>query len=808
MLRFAMFHWMLATGAVAIGPALSQAQTAADKAGGAAYESQVVPFLAKHCLACHGPEKAKGDLRLDQLAPDFAVSANRDRWLAVAKRMKDGEMPPKAQPRPDAKDMAGVSAWIRENVVQAEIARRAEGRTPLRRLNRVEYENTVRDLFGIEVYLHDLLPMDDMAGGFDNVADGQHVSTFLMERYLEAAERVLDKAIVNGPKPASVKKRVYFTKERQAKQTGQDVFRKMGDTLVCFSSSDWHTITVGQAMLQERGTYRIRISAYAVQSDGKPVTFRMIAGGQGRSGTAHLVGYFDAPAGQPRIIEFTEHLEAKDTLRLLPYGLAPATKVHNIGSAAYKGPGLAIEWLELEGPLYDAWPPSSHQRIFGDLPQKSAPAVNQKQRVEVASQNPAADAERILRDVARRAFRRTVTDDELKPILNLVKARLAENYSFERAVRVGLMGILVSPNFLFLREEPGRLDDFALASRLSYFLWSSTPDEELLALAAQEKLSQPEVLREQVERLLKSPKSAAFTRNFVGQWLGLRDIEATMPSFRLYPEFDEMLRASMLRETYLFFDELLKNDMSVSNLIASDFSMLNGRLAKHYGIPGVDGWEFQKVKLPADSHRGGLLTMASVCRVTANGTYTSPILRGAWVLDRILGQAPPRPPEGVAGIEPDIRGATTIREQLAKHRQLASCAGCHAKIDPPGFALESFDVIGGWRDQYRTTGNGTPVEVEGKKANYRLGKKVDPSDVLPSGERFDHIDDYKRLLLKERDQIARNLAGRLATYATGCEPQTADQPAIEAILAKIRERDYGLRTLVHEVAQSKLFRNK
>jgi hypothetical protein len=317
--------------------------------------------------------------------------------------------------------------------------------------------------------------------------------------------------------------------------------------------------------------------------------------------------------------------------------------------------------------------------------------------------------------------------------------------------------------------------------------------------------------------MLQDARAGGFTENFVGQWLGLRDIDATMPSHILYPEYDEMLRASMLKETYLFFEEVLKNDLSLTNFVQSDFSMLNGRLAKHYGIqappggvaaPRSDLWEFRKVPLPRDSHRGGVLTMASVLKVTANGTYTSPILRGAWVLERILGTPPPRPPEGVAAVEPDIRGATTIREQLAKHRSVASCASCHTKIDPPGFALESFDVIGGWREYYRTSGNGKPVILDGRRMPYLHGKKVDPSDVVPDGQPFKDIDEFKQLLLKETPQIARAMTERLATYATGAPVQTADQAEIEAIVHSIRERNYGLRTLVHQIVQSKLFQNK
>jgi hypothetical protein len=308
--------------------------------------------------------------------------------------------------------------------------------------------------------------------------------------------------------------------------------------------------------------------------------------------------------------------------------------------------------------------------------------------------------------------------------------------------------------------------------------------------------------------MLADPKAAVFTENFVGQWLGLRDIDFTEPSHILYPEYDAMLRESMVRETELFFAEVLNNDLSLTNFVASDFSMLNGRLAKLYGIPGIDGWEFCKVPLPPASHRGGVMTMASVLKVTANGTTTSPVTRGAWVLDRILGTPPPKPPADVPAIEPDIRGATTIREQLAKHRSIESCAACHAQIDPPGFALESFDVIGSWRENYRTTGHGETVMVDGRRMPYHKGKPVDPADMLPDGRKFANIDELKQLLLAEKDQLARALTEKLLTYATGAAPTAADKLEVEAIVGRIREKHYGLRTLMHEIVGSETFQTK
>jgi mono/diheme cytochrome c family protein len=800
---------LLLSCALALTSAPAWGQEAARPPSASLYDHQIRPFLARHCLACHGAEKPKGDLRLDRLTLDFADEATRQRWQAVLKRVQAGEMPPKSKPRPPENEVRLLSDWIRSEAGAAEAARRAQGRVVLRRLNRVEYENTVRDLLGIDADLKDLLALDSAQAGFDNVGAALHVSSFAMERYLEAADTALGLAITNRPKPPPrIDKRYSLKETHQVRTTTERVFRTLDDTVVLFSSSPWQAVILYQFYPPDRGTYRFRISASGFQSAGKPVTYRVDAGLMGMAGKTHLIGYFDAPADRPAVLEFVDHLEARSTIRILPHGLASSQAVHQVGADKYEGPGLAVQWVEVEGPLNDAWPPCSHRRLFGDLAQARTPLPNLPDRVEVVSTDPAADAERVLRGFARRAFRRAVTDDDIRPFVALVRAKLAEKRTFEQAVRAGLTAVLVSPDFLFLREKPGKLDDFALASRLSYFLWSTMPDDELLSLAEQRKLGEPDTLRRQVERLLASPKAKAFTENFVGQWLGLRDIDFTEPSHILYPEYDPMLRASMVRETELFFDEVLKGDLSLTNFVASDFAMLNGRLAQHYGIPGVESWEFRKVPLPPGSHRGGVLTMASVLKVTANGTTTSPVLRGAWVLDRILGTPPARPPADVPAIEPDTRGSTTIREQLAKHRKAPACAACHAKIDPPGFALENFDVIGGWRDHYRTSGNGQPVVIDGRRMPYLKGPKVDAGDVTPDGQRFRDIDEFRQLLLKDKDQLARALTVKLLTYATGGAPSPGDGAEVEGIVEKVRDRNYGFRTLVHEVVQSELFRSK
>jgi len=629
----------------------------------------------------------------------------------------------------------------------------------------------------------------------------------LMDSYLAAADRVLDAAIAAGPAPRNGTRRFDIKNEKTVKPTGS-VYRHVDDGVAVFSS--WVSaniqVTLWQFQTRERGRYRFRISGYGYQTQ-KPITFHVVAGPVNSSAQQSLVDYFDVPPTTPTVVEFTRSMDPQQTIRIIADDLgAIPPEVQKVGAENYQGPGLVIQWVEVEGPLVDSWPPRSHRLLFGDLPQK--PLADGSGRREIVSDRPLVDADRVLRDFARRAFRRPVTDAEVRPFVDRVQAKLDQGASFEEALRVGLRAVLMSPHFLFLRETPGRLDDYALASRLSYFLWSSMPDDRLFELAEQGVLGRPETLRQEVERMLDDPRATAFTEHFVGQWLGLRAIDDTMPDRMLYPEFDDVLKVSSVKETQLFFDEVLRHDLSLTNFVASDFAMLNGRLARHYGIPGIEGLGFRKVALSPHSRRGGVLTMASVLKVTANGTTTSPILRGAWVLERILGTPPPKPTVDIEAVEPDIRGATTIREQLAKHRDRAECASCHAQIDPPGFALENYDVIGGWRDRYRSLGEGEPVVVDGRKRRYRHGPKVDAADVLPDGRRFADIDEYKQLLLADKDRLAYALAEKLSAYATGAAPTPADHAELEAVVDRVRAKHYGFRSLIHEVVQSAVFQSK
>ena len=768
-------------------------------------------FFRQHCETCHSGAKPTGDFDLKTLAANFADKQVRAHWLTVLNQLQSGQMPPKDKPRPPNDQLKAVIEWISQNAAKADVEHRAtQGRVVMRRMNRAEYANTVRDLLGVEVDLADLLPHDTSVSGFDNSAEAMHTSSYLMRSYLDAADRVLDEAIANESEPWQIKKRFDIKQEGTVKATGS-VYRHIDDGVAIFAS--WESANIRVTMWNFRspfrGKYRFRISAYAYQSQGKPVNFHVTAGTLKEVTEERILDYYSVPADTPTIIEFTEQLEPENRIRIIADDLpALPPMVEKIGADKYTGPGLVVQWVDAEGPLLESWPPPSHKAIFGEMKQEKMPTPKKPDWREVVSDQRLVDAERILREFAGRAFRRPVTDAEIQPFLTRVKSRLDSGYTFEQALRVGLKAVLVSPSFLFLQEKGAlpRLDDFALASRLSYFLWSSMPDAALYQLANENKLHEPEVLRQQVERLLKDPKAKAFNTQFTGQWLSLRAIDATLPDRTLYPEYDDSLKMAMLKETSLFFDEVLQQNLPLTQFVSSDFSFLNERLARHYGIPGVQGTEMRRVALPADSHRGGVLTMGSVLKVTANGTTTSPVIRGAWVLERILGTPPPRPPPDIAAIEPDIRGATTIREQLAKHRQVESCASCHKEIDPPGFALESFDVVGGWRENYRSLANNGERDSQGRRV--RPGPAVDPADVLPDGRRFQNIDDYKNLILKDKDQLTRNLTEKLLAYATGAAATPLDRPQIDAIVHRVSEQGHGFRSLIHGIVQSTLFQTK
>jgi hypothetical protein len=522
-------------------------------------------------------------------------------------------------------------------------------------------------------------------------------------------------------------------------------------------------------------------------------------------------------------------------------------------------PGYAVQWLEVEGPLAGDTLGAGYRLLFGELPMRRVAAgepgvaldvVSQQPSrpprgfgggrgrggpgegaarggrggfgrgfggprpqpvmVDVVADNPREDGARLLRAFMERSYRRPVREEHFERMLALFHDQLGKGYGFAKSLLAAYTAVLASPGFVFVEEQPGRLDDFALATRLALFLWNSPPDAELRGLAERGALQDPAVVRAQAERLLADPRAERFIEAFTDYWLDLRKLDDTSPSPTLYNDYelDDPLKLAAAAETRLFVAEMLRADLPARNLVHSDFTFLNERLARHYGIDGVTGATLRRVTLPERSVRGGLMTQASILKITANGTTTSPVLRGHWITDRILGQGTPPPPP-VPAIEPDIRGAVTIRQQLEQHRADPSCASCHSKMDPPGFALESFDVMGGWRERYRAVADDVTAErgvgMNGQAFAFHYALPVDCTGELPDGRAFADVRELKRMLLADEAAIARNLARQLVVYATGAPVRFSDRAEIERILARIVDREYGVRSLALEIIQSHLF---
>jgi hypothetical protein len=866
----------------------------------------VRPFLEKHCFECHDAETKKGDLDLTALKIELANPTNFSKWVLVHDRVAAGEMPPKKKARPEAAESEAFLKSLAFSLTATERERIAqEGRATQRRLNRYEYENALRDLLSAPwLQVRDSLPEDGEAFRFNKVGDALDVSHVQMARYLNAADYALRQAMATHAERPPTNVRRYYTRDQRS-YTGPMKFSvfnqaperatfpvlgfkgqpdvRRGDAPLTSTNKELRELEgVGvvasayepiepkfnQFRAPVAGHYKLRFNAYSVWV-GPGLTNKWFIPDLDNISKGHR----DEP------ITITAETPPRLLRKLGDFDLTPEPDVHELdvwllagemirpdagrlfrsrpGAARWQNPlaekdgqpGVVFRWMEVEGPLYDQWPPAGHKLMFGDLlmvnrkveTNAMATARGGRRRftetnrfdneifgntnrfrferfvpppgVEVTSKKPMRDAEPLLREFLSHAYRRPTSTADVKRFLPVVEAALKKGNTFTDSMIAAYTAVLCSPEFVCLEEKPGRLDDYALASRLSFFLWNSAPDDELRQCATRNELHQPDVLRKQTERLLNDAKSRRFVDAFLDYWLDLRKILATAPDSGLYPDYylDDLLTESALEETQLFFAELLRKDLPARNVAASDFAMLNEKLAEHYGLPKVNGVALRRVSLPKDSPRGGLMTQAAVLKVTANGTTTSPVLRGAWIMERILGQKPPPPPASVPAVEPDIRGAVTIRQQLEKHRTLESCNVCHAKIDPAGFALENFDVMGGWRERYRAEGAGEPangIAKSGQKFAFHYALPVDSSGELPDGRKFRDIREFKQLLLDDEKQLARSLARQLAVYATGAPVRFSDRATIEQILARASSSHYGVRSLIHEVVQSELFLNK
>ncbi len=790
-------------------------------------------FLKQYCVDCHSSQTNEGGLDLTAISQDLSSEAALAKWEQVHDRIASGEMPPR-----DAQTQLPDSArkdFLIQMARQLSEAHAQRKSTVLRRLNRQEYQNTLNDIFGTNLKLIDLLPEDGRAHEFDNVGQALSISMVQMQRYMDCAEMILNASIAArvDPIPSTVQ-RTSYADTRGAEQWLNKIWLHRDDgAVVFFKQYGYPSGMLREANVRQDGWYKVRVTGYAFQS-ADPITFSIGASTYARGVEQPTFAFVSLPPGAPSTVEIKAWIPRNYMIELTPYGISDKNfELKQVGATGYKGPGLAIQHIEIEGPLSEEFPSRGHHLLFDGIQRVEKLPRNPQDRLrpnyvatfEIKSEDARADGTRAIGRVANRLFRRPTTNEQLKPYVALFESELNKGLDFENALRTSVIAMLCAPDFLYLRELPQpttaardaslegsyALDDYSLASRLSYFLTRSAPDDELLAAAAKRSFTtNRKTLLEHADRLLKRPESSRFVADFTDAWLNLRDIQFTNPDEALYPEFDPYLQWSMIEETRATFRKLIDENRGAEQIVRSDFAMLNGRLAEHYGMPAIQGSELRAVALPPDSMRGGFLSQASVLKVSANGTNTSPVVRGVWVMERILGQQAPPPPPGVPGVEPDIRGATTLRELLDKHRNLDTCRACHQKIDPPGFALECFDPIGGYRERFRSLGQGEKTDqlVRGQKVRYRMGAPVDASGQLAGGEPFADFREFRNLIARDKKMLAKTFVSKLLTFATGREMGFSDRSEIERIVESTSASNYGMRDLLERAIASDIVTSK
>ncbi len=784
---------------------------AGQAAEGANPTPAVASFLRTHCVDCHQGAEAEGGLDLAKLGYDLATPDAERRWIRIFDRVHDGEMPPADSPRPKADETAAFLASTGDRLRAFRHARDAElGRVRARRLTRREVERSLHDLLGIDIPLADQLPEESRSAGFTTTADGQSMSHFQLERHLNVVDLALDEAFRRALGPADD-----FDKDFDAAAVARRNPRSrtrepemLDGKAVVWSSGLTFYGRIPTTTAREQGWYRFAVTLSALKPPETGGVWCTVNTGLCVS-SAPLLTYvtsFEATP-EPRTFEFEAWLPERHMLEIRP-GDKTLKKGKFAGGQVGAGeggpqnlPGIAIERITMRQIHHGAQDDETRKLLFGDLPLKSTKSSKgSKSAAErtVVSAGPKKDSAKLLKAMTRRAFRRPVTDEEIAGYVAMTHQALDDGQAFQAALRVGYRALLCSPRFLYLSENPGPLDDYAIAARLSYLLTGSTPDAALSALADAGKLRDPQTIRAEADRLLARDGGRTFVQDFAAQWLDLDLIDFTEPDQKLYPNFDAIVQHSMLNETHAFLTNMLAKNQSVARLIDADYTYLNSRLARFYGIDGVEGDGLRRVSLTADTHRGGVMTQGAVMKVTANGSNTSPVVRGIWVSERLLGVPIAPPPTNVPAIEPDIRGAKTIREQLEKHRSQASCAVCHVKIDPPGFALENFDPAGQWRDRY--------VMTDGKKRF--TGPKIDSGYQMADGRRFANLDEFRKLVAAEPRKLAANVAEKMLAYGTGAPISFADREAVEAIADAAGRDNFGLRSILHAVVTSPVFLSK
>lgn len=782
----------------------------------ATFQAQVLPVLKTYCGDCHGPDSPEADLTLTGDRSLEQLTGEPHLWFRVLDQLEAGSMPPESADQPSAAERRVLTEWITGSLTLTLAKQQREnGRAEFRRLTRREYLNTFVDLFGYEPE-PSLLPQDSVVDGYVKTASALPMTTDGAFGYYEIATD-LSKKLLNRPLTDDNQHapRVERWPALPSGESKGHILELPNGWMVSMNTD----LTSGRTRASARfdGLYKVRFHAYAYQTDGKPIPVGLHVGG------GILKKIVMVPA-EPTVIE-TElffHRHEGTSIKPIPMGIGVQVPKNHQASEC-DGPGLALQWLELERPAQPT--DEGNQLIAKYLDEQFVADLRERPRGYFREGGKGSyhyngitrdefrrQMENLVRGLGERLFRRPVEQQEVDEMMVLVDDMLASETEIKAMIGRVVGELLTHPSFFCVVESPGELDDYALASRLAYFLWNSTPDDELLKLAREGKLRDPAVLRRQTDRLLDDPKSARFVEDFLNQWLDLREIDSTTPDQRLYPEYEDSLKFLSVRQTRETFQRILRQNRSVREFVAPKEVLVDYRLAELYGLsPENFDDKLVPVALPPDSPYGGLWTQSAILKVTADGSITSPVKRGVWISERLLGIDISSPPESIEPIVPDTRGATTLREQLALHSNHSTCAACHKKFDPYGFALESFDVMGQYREHYRVLDEqvaGQPSGRRDDKQFWRDGLPVDSSGVTPEGEEFADITELRDYLAKQPEKLAWGVARHLIHYATATSATPVDRAAVQSIVDSAKKDDYGLRSLVHGVVQSELFQWK
>lgn len=730
----------------------------APKVGPDLVSTQAKPLIKKYCIKCH-TDKAdpSGGVWLGGITDSKSLTPQRRMIDQVIKAVSSKHMPPANQPQPTPQERLLLAETL-QNGLNGDCTVPDPGKVTLRRLNRAEYNNTIRDLFGLDFHPADDFPSDDVGSGFDNIGEVLSLSPLHLEKYLDAAEKIAFRAIV-----VSDKKVVRFDVDKFKIPEGCIINGELGILfLTGVKASTQHTFP-------RAGRYRLKFLAGGMQAGDEVCKARVIVGDK-------VIGEVNVAADATKPIVYELPLDAAAGDQKIEVAFVNDFYNPNAPDPKRRDRNLALQYVEVVGPL-DAptiLPPSHRQIIFARPNGNNFDAVYTQ----------------IFEAFARRAFRRTPTSAEIQGLVKIAQLAPANGESFERGVQLGITACLVSPSFLFRVEAGGsrNLNDFEIASRLSYFLWSSTPDETLLALAEKGALHKPEILLEEALRLLSDAKSIALADNFAAQWLQLRKLETLSISKKAFPTFTAKLRSSMIQETKRFFMNMIQEDRPIIDFLDSDYTFVNQPLAELYGMAGIVGDEFRRVTLQ-DRNRGGILGQASFLTVTSNPTRTSPVKRGKFILDNILGTPPPPAPPAIPALTEDakvIKGQT-MRQRMEQHRKDPNCSSCHTKMDPLGLSLENFNAMGNWRTQDDT------------------GVEVDTRGDLPDGAKVNGPDSLKKYLMAHQDEFVRCFTDRLFTYALGRELTGADRCHIDNVVKLTKAKEFRFRSFITAVIQSDAF---